>query len=149
MKRSNLDEMQEQKLLKIEHVGCWLAFWGLLAAMAIQALIGQGTAVFGEWIVFMVLALYLGISCVRAGIWDRRLQMNTKTNLLLSMIAALCAGGFFGLFLYLRYQAIHGALAAGGIMAGVTFALCMIALTIAMKATQKRLEKLNEEPGED
>ena len=30
MKKSNLDEMQEQELLKIEHNGCWLAFWGLL-----------------------------------------------------------------------------------------------------------------------
>ena len=30
MKKSNLDEIQEQELLKIEHNGCWLAFWGLL-----------------------------------------------------------------------------------------------------------------------
>ena len=34
MKKNNLDEMQEQELLKIEHNGCWLAFWGLLAVMA-------------------------------------------------------------------------------------------------------------------
>ena len=32
-KKSNLDERQEQGLLKIEHNGCWLAFWGLLIAM--------------------------------------------------------------------------------------------------------------------
>ena len=31
-KNSNLDERQEQTLLRIEHNGCWLAFWGLLAA---------------------------------------------------------------------------------------------------------------------
>ena len=30
MKKSNLDEMQEQELLKVEHNGCWIAFWGLL-----------------------------------------------------------------------------------------------------------------------
>lgn len=36
MKKNNLDEMQEQELLKIEHNGCWLAFWGLLAVMAVQ-----------------------------------------------------------------------------------------------------------------
>ena len=40
MKKNNLDEMQEQALLKIEHNGCWLAFWGLLAVMAIQMVMG-------------------------------------------------------------------------------------------------------------
>ena len=34
-KKSNLDEMQEQELLKVEHNGCWIAFWGLLAAIII------------------------------------------------------------------------------------------------------------------
>ena len=27
--KSNLDERQELKLLKIEHNGCWIAFWGI------------------------------------------------------------------------------------------------------------------------
>ena len=36
MKKNNLDEMQEQELLKIEHNGCCLAFWGLLVVMAVQ-----------------------------------------------------------------------------------------------------------------
>ena len=34
--KSNLDELQELKLLKIEHNGCWLAFWGLLAVILTQ-----------------------------------------------------------------------------------------------------------------
>lgn len=29
--KSNLDERQELKLLKIEHNGCWFAFWGLVS----------------------------------------------------------------------------------------------------------------------
>ena len=32
---SNLDEMQEQKMLKIEHNGYWLGFCGLLVAILI------------------------------------------------------------------------------------------------------------------
>ena len=32
-KKNKLDEMQEQKLLRIEHNGCWFAFWALIAAM--------------------------------------------------------------------------------------------------------------------
>lgn len=34
--KNNLDEMQEHKLLKIEHNGCWFAIWSLLAAIFIQ-----------------------------------------------------------------------------------------------------------------
>ena len=34
--KSNLDEMQEQKLLRIEHNGFWIGFWGLVLAMAVQ-----------------------------------------------------------------------------------------------------------------
>ena len=40
MKKSNLDEMQEQKLLKIEHNGFWFAFFGLFAAIMIQLALG-------------------------------------------------------------------------------------------------------------
>ena len=42
--KSNLDELQELKLLKIEHNGCWLAFWGLLAVILTQIAIGEMTA---------------------------------------------------------------------------------------------------------
>ena len=42
MKQNKLDEMQEQALLKIEHNGCWFAFWGLLVMMAAEALLGFG-----------------------------------------------------------------------------------------------------------
>ena len=31
--KNRLDEMQEQKMLQTEHNACWLAFWGLLAAL--------------------------------------------------------------------------------------------------------------------
>ena len=61
--KSNLDELQELKLLKIEHNGCWLAFWGLLAVILTQIAIGNDSKqdLSGEWIVFMCLALYLTV----------------------------------------------------------------------------------------
>ena len=53
MKKSNLDEMQEQAMLKIEHNGCWFAFWGLLAAMGIQMLLQvPGKAMLGGGLFF-------------------------------------------------------------------------------------------------
>lgn len=86
--KSNLDERQELKLLKIEHNGCWIAFWGLLIVMLIQMIVGNDSIknLAGEWVVFMSLALYLSIDCVRNGIWDRKLKPNLKTNIIASSI---------------------------------------------------------------
>ena len=54
--KSNLDELQELKLLKIEHNGCWLAFWGLLAVILTQIAIGNDSKqdLSGEWIAIYV-----------------------------------------------------------------------------------------------
>ena len=95
-KKSNLGEMQEQELLKVEHKGCWIAFWGLLAAIIIQSILFGSQdckTLAGEGIVFIVLSIYIAVACVRRGIWDRRFQMKAKTNLILSTAAALVTGG--------------------------------------------------------
>ena len=95
MRKSNLDEMQEQALLKIEHNGFWLAFWGLLASMAIQALLGVAfSSLLGELIIFMVLCVYAVVSCLRHGLWDRNLKPNLNTNLLVSIVPGLAVGVF-------------------------------------------------------
>ena len=150
-KRSNLDEMQEQEMLKIERGGCWLAFWGLLDAMAVETIL-FGTAdyktIAGEWIVFMVLALYMAAACVRKGIWDRRLKMSTQSNLVISLIAGLAVGAFNALVLFKNYRMPVGTLAGALIAAVITFALCFIVLTIAMGQTRKRQEEMEKEPAD-
>ena len=151
MRKSNLDEMQEQELLKVEHNGCWIAFWGLLAAMAVQGLAFGGMdfkMMAGEWIVFMVLAVYLAVACARRGIWDRRFEMNMKTNLIISAAASLAFGGFTALVVLLRYQKPEGSIVAAVMTTIVTFVLCFIIMGIALKETRKRKEKLEEEPAD-
>ena len=145
MKKSNLDEMQEQALLKIEHNGCWLAFWGLLAVMAIQMVMGvPGTQMLGEWIVFMVLALYIVIACLRKGIWDRHLKANRKTNLIISLLAGAAAGILITVSNPYLSEPLDYVLVAG-ISGGFTFVLCLIALSLSMKLYKKRREKLEQE----
>ena len=39
--KSNLDERQELKLLKIEHNVCGIAFWVLLIVMVIHMIVGM------------------------------------------------------------------------------------------------------------
>ena len=145
MKKNNLDEMQEQELLKIEHNGCWLAFWGLLAVMVIQMVMGvPGAQMLGEWIVFMVLALYIVIACLRKGIWDRRLKANRKTNLIISLLAGTAAGILITVSNPYLSEPLDYVLVAG-ISGGFTFVLCFIALSLSTKLYKKRREKLDQE----
>ncbi len=148
-RKNNLDEMQEQELLKIEHNGCWLAFWGLLIALIVQSF-AFGNVDFkplaGEWIVFMVLALYLAFACVRRGIWDRRLAMNTKTNLIISAVAAIAMGLLNAVIIFKNYHKPVGTIAAAVIVALITFVLCFVILSIMMEQTRKRKAAMEAEP---
>ncbi len=151
MKRiSKLDEMQEMELLKIEHRGCWLAFWMLLASLIIQNFIFNTDykTLAGEWIIFMVLCFYLAISCVRKGIWDRTRKMSTKANLIYSFIPSLILGVLWAVKIYRDYQKPLGSIAACIMITGTTFVLCFIALSLAMRETAKRQAKMEEEPSD-
>ena len=144
-RKSNLDEMQEQELLRIEHNGCWLAFWGLIIAMIIQSFAFGSMdfrALSGEWIVFMLLALYLAFACVRRGIWDRKLAMNTKTNLIISAVAGIATGIFNAIMVF---KPMDTAIAAV-IAAVISFVICFVILTVLMKQTQKRKAAMEAEP---
>ena len=150
-KNSALDEMQELELLKIEHNGCWIAFWGLLIALAVQSAAFGNTdfrTLAGEWAVFMVLAVYLAVACMRRGIWDRRIPMNTKSNLTVSAAAAATLGGLTAITVFRSCRKPGPAAAAALITAAITFGLCFIALTLAMKKTEKRIRELEKEPSD-
>lgn len=150
-RKSNLDEMQEQELLKIEHNGCWLAFWGLLIVMIIQSFAFGSfdfKALAGEWVVFMVLALYLAFACVRRGIWDRKLAMNTKTNLIVSALTGIVMGIFNAVIIFRYHRKPVGTIAAAVIISLITFVLCFVILSIMMKQTKKRKAAMEAEPAD-
>lgn len=142
--KSNLDERQELKLLKIEHNGCWIAFWGLLIVMAIQMIVGNDSIknLAGEWAVFMSLAFYLLVACIRNGIWDRRLKPNFKTNVIVSSIAAVFI--WFSVS-YRNYHKLIGSIATGIIMFVQVEILCLLALMISSKIYKRRVQKLEED----
>ncbi len=145
MKKNNLDEMQEQKLLHIEHNGCWLAFWGLAAAVITQGLMGFSfREVIGEIILVMVLSLYILIDCLRHGIWDRRLKPTVKTNLLGALAAAAIASIFTVSTNHYLSEPLDYVLTIA-ISGGSTFVLTYGALALCGKIYQKRKEKLEKE----
>ena len=152
-KKNNLDERQEQILLKIEHRACWLAYALLLASILIQEVLYPGDlrAIAGEWIVFMLLCVYILHGCLRNGIWDRRLQPNFRTNLLASFVAAVVVGLIAFAIGFRRMENPDPKIVVliCAIAAGVTFAACLILLSIAAAATKRKQRQLEEAPEED
>ena len=143
--KNNLDERQELKLLKIEHNGCWIAFWGLLIAMLIQILGNGGIKnLIGEWIVFMCLAIYLMIGCMKNGIWDRKLKPDFKTNVMISSIAASVMGIIWFFISYRNYHKLIGSIATGVFMFLAIGILCIAAFMVSSKIYKSRVQKLEE-----
>ena len=144
---SNLDEMQEQKMLKIEHNGYWLGFWGLLAAILIQAALDPGNirAMMGEFVVFTLMGAYMVLDCMRNGIWDRKLKPNWQTNLKASLLAGVLFDVYQGVRYYFRGQSIPGAI----VNLIVNFLLislsCFVLLQIMSILTKKRKQHLEDE----
>nr|WP_314459120.1 DUF6773 family protein [uncultured Clostridium sp.] len=149
-KKNNLDEMQEQKLLKIEHYGFWFVYWGLLAAILLQVTLSSDVknlfrTIAGEWLVFMLVSIYMLIACLINGIWDRRLKPNFKTNIIISLLSSTLCGAIFFVFSYYKYGKLAGAAATGIFMFAQIFVLSIGALTFCVFIYKKRVRKLETE----
>ena len=149
--KSQLDEMQEQKLRKLESWGFWLTWGALLLSIMIQMLIYKeeaGKYLKGEWIVFMVSNLYMVIGCIRLGIWSRRGIPSFTNILLISLLAGLVTGIFVAVYNYLIYGDVLTALATVILASLFTFVLCLLVLVVSVSAYKKRRQKLDSEGDE-
>ena len=146
-KKSNLDEMQELKLLKIENSGFWLLYWGMFATIMLQILLRcdiKGIAILLA--IFLSASIYLLVRCIKDGIWDRHLKANLTTNLLVSLVAALFVGGFQSYMLHYNYKIpVSGIILSAIFFAVGTFVLCIILLSLCSHWYKKRSEKLESE----
>ncbi|MBQ9885280.1 MAG: hypothetical protein IJM37_00250 [Lachnospiraceae bacterium] len=150
--KNNLDERQEQTLLKIEHNACWFAFWALLSSLFIQQFIFGFDLknIIGEWIVFMCMAVYLVGASMKNNIWDRHLNANPKTNIIVSLVAAAATGIIMFAVVFRNYpDAIFGAAAGGLISALMVFVLCFAALSVLAHSYNKKRDELEKEPAEE
>ena len=149
--KSQLDEMQEQNLRKLESWGFWLTWGALLLSIMIQMLIYKeeaGKYLKGEWIVFMASNLYMVIGCIRLGIWSRRGIPSFKSLCLISLLAGLVTGIFVAVYNYLIYGDVLTALATVILASLFTFVLCLLVLVVSVSAYKKRRQKLDSEGDE-
>lgn len=110
MKKQIIDERQEHDMYVIEHYGFWMAFWGLLAMILIQLILGKPSESFiYEWLLFMILAVSMTIGCAKKGIWSPKAKPSQKEYIKTAIIvfgAVVCLllfiqafrGEAFGLF---------------------------------------------------
>lgn len=151
MKKTNLDEMQEQKLLKIEHIGFWLGFWGLAIVIYIQIAMGNSGFAYigGESIILIMMSLYMAVDCIRNGIWDRKLKPNLKSNLIVSLIAGLVVGGFWFVVSYRNYRMLAGSIATFVVMFVSVSILVLTALTIASAIYKHKKHQLDRQADQE
>ncbi len=146
--KNNLDEMQEQNLMKLEHNTCWLGYWLLVIAILVQLIMtGSTESVKGELVVLVILCLYLVIGCLRLGIWDRHMKANWKTNLLVSPIPGIIVG-LVGVITSIRNFGYYGFSTLALIFAlpfFFTTVLTFALLSLSTAIYRKRREKLEQE----
>lgn len=146
--KSNLDELQELKLLKIESLGYKLAFWGLLIAILAEVLVnGTSRAIMGELIVFLAIGLYRVVSLCYAGIGERQWDMNPKTNLIMSAIAGLSVAIFVTFFFYMHSSNLD--VLRVTVSGSSAFILSYLVGALYIRVVKKRQEKLNAEPADE
>lgn len=143
-----LDEMQEQKLLNIEKNSFWFLYGMLFLAILIQIGMGRGwQESAAEMICFLVASVFLVVSCLRQGIWDRRLRADRKTNLKVSCTSALIVVLCSFLGIPRRNLPTNMLVGLTAVCAALTFVVTFALLGVFSYFYQKRKEAL--ENGED
>ena len=149
--RNNLDEMQEQNLLNIEKTGFWIAYWGLVIAIVVQALIYEENAfayIRGEVIILFVSGICMTLECIRKGIWSRSIPATPQANLLCSFVAAGAFSLILGVIKYIQYGSLPGAFASAVIFFISMFILCFVLLSGLLFFYKRKKEKLEAEDEE-
>ena len=144
-RKKHLDEMQNQKLMKLEEYGFWIVFWALLVSIIVQLAAGVGIKeVMGEIIVFLIGSVYLAITTLGNGLWSRSKAPSRKGNALASVIPAAVIGAIH------VYRMVHDSgisanalLATAGVMAAA-YVGCLAILELFRAISQKRRSELDD-----
>ena len=141
-KKNQLDEMQEQTMLRIEARGFWLLWAGLFLAILVQLILGTPISQWvGEFVVFMAGCIYTMIECIRNGLWDRHISANTTTNVVGALSACVVVTVVIGLaYGYWLIALIPGV---------ITGVLSFVLLQVCMHTAEKRRKELDNPKDEE
>lgn len=145
--KNRLDEMQEQKMLQIEHNGYWIGYVGLAVIMLAQIFYygpGCSDKIGGEFLVFLFMSANILVGCIKYGVWDRKFAPTWRMNVFASLIAGV-TGGVIRFFVTLfRYHKWQGCAAAGAVM-GINIFMCTLVCMSFVLAAYKIQERRREQ----
>lgn len=151
--KKKVDERQERDLLLVEHYSFWLMFWLLAIEIIIQGIIlDDGDKIIGEWIVFMITAVFAVAGFTRKGVWSYQSKKvpGVKSYFLYSVVAGIVGGvlGFLGGMK--RSPENQAAILANVVgMATGIFAVSFVGFVIMGTITKHREKKLELEEIDD
>ena len=137
--KNMLDEMQDNKLLKIEEFGFWLVFWILVAAILLQELVG-------EIVALLAASVYIVVSSLKNGLWTRKYTPTLKTTVITSLIPSFIFGAINAIraFVILKKPIeFHSTIQIAAMCIGV-YVLCFVLLAVFCLIYKKRREKLDD-----
>lgn len=154
-----VDERQEMDLLKVEHMGFWLMYYMLLAAIFIQIFLfddGFEMAA-GEWIIFMSISIICLIGWIRKGVWSYQTRKvpGVRSYLKYSIISAIGLGIVFGVAFSFKWNdtspsgIIMRIISTMITMFIIIFPTFLVAGTIARRREKKLSDKDFEEDEEE
>ena len=142
---NTLDEMQDQKMLKMEEYGYWILFWGLALAVVIQLLLGGSIRqVAGELIVLLLGGIYVLATSMKNGLWTRNAAPTRKGNAVASIIPAAVIGVLNGIKLVQKKSAGTNDILLAAVFTVAAYVFCFIVLEVLRTAYEKRRQKLDE-----
>lgn len=147
-RKNRLDEMQELKMLHIEHQGYWIGYIGLAAAILAQIFYYGPNCIDkfgGEFIIFMCLSVHNLVGCIKNGVWDRKFAPSWKVNVCTSLFAGVTGGSVNFFVTYVRYHTWQGCAAAGVVMGINIFVCTLVLMSLALAAYKLRERKLEKE----
>ena len=140
-----LDEMQDQKMLKMEEYGYWILFWGLALAVVVQLLLGGSIRqVAGELIVLLAGGAYVLAASLKNGLWTRNAAPTRKKNAVTSIIPAVIIGALNVIKLIQKKDiGTNDILIAAAFTVG-TYIVCFVALEALRLLYEKRRSRLDD-----
>ena len=133
-----LDEREMLDMYRVEHLGLWLMYGLLCAAVLLQMLAGAPLSqMAGELAVVLVTSVVMVIANARCGIWDQNSRPSLRGNAAYALGAGVCVA----VVLAVVSGNIAPAIAAGA-CAGL---LCFAVLTLLMHYMQRRQAKREAE----
>ena len=141
--KSKLDEMQEQKVRKIESIGFYIAVAILMFSTLVQMLFyTDSSQYFVEYWSIMALTVYMIIGTLKIGVWDRYSRASNKNIFCLSLASGTAVSIFICISAML-YGPIYSVIVDCLIFGGSTFIICILGMLILRILYRKRRQKLD------